>query len=462
MNIMRRIFIGTGLVIAAAIVGFQFTPTARHQLPSGTGIVAKQLCSLTWVSGLDSDFARSLYLDPLLGTPGTLISHRINTENKSVSAAILGLFWKRTAYYRKGLGCTLVHGTGTFDKDLTVPHAHAFQPFELDTDHRDTHFDVQALDAAIQRQFESTQTKKPNTLGVAVFHQGKLVAERYAPGASRETRFLGWSMTKSAITTLAGRLHHLGRIDIFAPDAIPVLRDAPDDRSAITINHLLRMTGGLEMHEINDGYDPNSQMLFGQSDMAAFAARARRLHEPGEHWEYMSGDTILATSAMQAQLGAALVDQTRALRALVFEPLGIHSAVMEADESGTFQGSSYMYATAHDWARLAILYMNDGIAQGRRLLPQDWYKQVSTQTAGSETRHKNRAYGMGFWLPVAADNLPADTIMLRGFQAQSGHVMPSEQLVIVRFGATNDGGGLEYTNDLARAVIAAKHADLAE
>lgn len=446
---IKRIAGGIAALLVLGLVGFQFTATSRHFLPSGTGIVAKQLCSLTWVSGLDTDYAREIYLDPLLGGAGPLISHSVNDERRSVSAGVFGLFWNRTATYREGLGCTLVHRPRTFDAQLTVPFAQEFDPFTLDTAHRDTHFDTDALIAAIEGAFDDPQADVRHTLGVAVFHQGRLVGEHYAPQASRETRFHGWSMTKSTMATLAGVLQHQGRIDIHETGAIPALRDARDDRSNITISHLLRMTGGLEMMEYNDGYDPNSQMLFTQTDMAAFAARARRLHQPGDHWQYMSGDTILASSAMQAQLGDDLVEQTLALRTELFEPLGIGNAVMEPDQSGTFQGSSYMYATAHDWARLALLYANNGQVGETRLLPEDWYEVVSRPTDGSDG-----AYGMGFWLPSDGDGLPADTIMLSGFQGQWGYVMPSEDLVVVRFGATV--GVNSRSGRLAQAILAAK------
>ncbi|WP_417492594.1 serine hydrolase domain-containing protein [Maricaulis sp.] len=445
---MLRIILGaSGAVLAAGLAALNLSPIGQIYLPSATGIVAKQMCSLTWVSGLDPDQARALYLDPLLGDAGSVLTHHIDADNHQVTANFLGLFWTQRAVWRDGLGCTLVHGGHGFDPDLTVPVAHDFMPMELDTAHRDAWFDREALDAAVLGAFDDAAQDSRNTLGVAILHQGRLVAEHYAPGASRETRFHGWSMTKSVITTLAGSMVQDGLLDIRAEGDIPALAAVGDPRLAdITVESLLRMTGGLAIAELNNGMDPNSQMLFTQWDMPHFAATRERLHAPGEHWQYMSGNTILASDTMQRRLGDSLPEQIAALRARIYEPLGIYSAIMEPGENGVFQGSSYMYATAQDWARLGQLYLDNGVADGTRILPEDWYGIVAEPTPGS-----GGSYGMGFWLPTEATGLPPETIMMSGFQGQWGYVLPAQELVIVRFGATI--GVSSRSGRLAREII---------
>ena len=446
---MLRIVLGAGgAVLTAAVVALNLSPIGQIYLPSATGIVAKQMCSLSWVSGLDPDQARSLYLDPLLGDAGSVLSHSIDEENREVTASLLGMFWTQRAVWRDGLGCTLVHGGHGFDPELTAPVARDFMPMPLDTAHRDAWFDTAALDAAVTGAFDEAQQDSRHTLGVAILHQGRLVAEHYAPGASAETRFHGWSMTKSVITTLAGSMVQDGLLDIRAEGDIPALAAAGDPQLAdITIESLLRMTGGLAIAELNNGMDPNSQMLFTAWDMPHFAATRERLHAPGEHWQYMSGNTILASDTMQSRLGDSLPDQIAALRARIFEPLDIYSAIMEPGENGVFQGSSYMYATAQDWARLCQLYLDNGVANGTRILPEDWYAIVAEPTPGS-----GGGYGMGFWLPTEATGLPPETIMMSGFQGQWGYVMPAQELVIVRFGATI--GVSSRSGRLAREVVA--------
>ena len=446
---LKRVLAGAAAVIlVGGIAALNLSPLGRVYLPSGTGIAAKQVCSLTFVSGLDSDFAQSIYIDPLLGGAADQIHVKVDTEAREVSAGVFGLFWQQRAVWRDGLGCTLVHDARSFDADLTVPVEQDFQPLELDTELRESRFDVAALDAAVDAAFGDAGNDPRNTLGVAVLYQGRLVAERYALGASRDTRFHGWSMTKSAMATLAGRLQHEGRIDIEAEGAVPALSAVSADYEDVTIEHLLRMAGGFAIAELNNGFDPNSQMLFTQTDMAHFAATRERLHAPGAHWQYMSGNTILATHAMQQQLGEDVTTQIRGLRELVFEPLGMYSPILEIDETGTLQGSSYMYATAHDWARLAWLYASDGVIDGERLLPEDWLDIVTAPTEGS-----GGDYGMGFWLPSEHDGVPEGTFMMSGFQSQWAFIMPEQDLVVVRFGATNRTSSRSY--ELAAQVAAA-------
>ena len=446
---LKRVLAGAAAVIlVGGIAALNLSPLGRVYLPSGTGIAAKQVCSLTFVSGLDSDFAQSIYIDPLLGGAADLIHVKVDTEAREVSAGVFGLFWQQRAVWRDGLGCTLVHDARSFDADLTVPVEQDFQPLELDTELRESRFDVAALDAAVDAAFGDAGNDLRNTLGVAVLYQGRLVAERYALGASRDTRFHGWSMTKSAMATLAGRLQHEGRIDIEAEGAVPALSAVSADYEDVTIEHLLRMAGGFAIAELNNGFDPNSQMLFTQTDMAHFAATRERLHAPGAHWQYMSGNTILATHAMQQQLGEDVTTQIRGLREMVFEPLGMYSPILEIDETGTLQGSSYMYATAHDWARLAWLYASDGVIDGERLLPEDWLDIVTAPTEGS-----GGDYGMGFWLPSEHDGVPEGTFMMSGFQSQWAFIMPEQDLVVVRFGATNRTSSRSY--ELAAQVAAA-------
>lgn len=445
---MTRYILGAvAAVFIAAIAIFQTTTLNRIYLPSGTGILAKQLCSMVFVSGLDTDYARSAYLDPLLGGAANIINTDIRYEEREIRTSIGGFLYAQRAVYREGLGCTLVHGSGDFDHDLALPPRGEFQPLPLDTAHRDQAFNADALSAAIDAAFDDPEADIRHTLGVAVLHQGRLVGERYAHGASAETPFLGWSMTKSMTSALAGVLAEDGLIDLHATGAVPALVET--GREDITIDQLLRMTGGLALHEGNDGTDPTSDMLFTESDMIRFAASRERIAAPGEHWEYMSGQTNLAMSALQLYFGEDLTTQLPAIRAALFEPLGIYSAIIEPDETGLLVGSSYMYASTHDWARLGQLYLDGGMAGGEQIIPADWPALTAQPTDGSDGE-----YGLAFWLPREADNLPADTYFMNGFQGQVGLIIPSEDLIIVRFGATN--GVPVGVFDLARAVIAAR------
>ena len=129
---LKRVLAGAAAVIlVGGIAALNLSPLGRVYLPSGTGIAAKQVCSLTFVSGLDSDFAQSIYIDPLLGGAADQIHVKVDTEAREVSAGVFGLFWQQRAVWRDGLGCTLVHDARSFDADLTVPVEQDFQPLEL-------------------------------------------------------------------------------------------------------------------------------------------------------------------------------------------------------------------------------------------------------------------------------------------------------------------------------------------
>lgn len=444
---MKRIVAGIAGVIAAASIGgwlyISGSPVGQIYVPSGTGITAKQICSLTFVSGLDPERARALYTDPILGDARPLLRMRVDYQTETVTASVLGMLFRQTAIHREGLGCTLVHDPATFDTGLSLPLSGEPDTLRLDADWRDTHFDTGALEAALDLAFTDDGR---NTLAALVLHDGRLVAERYADGVTVETPLPGWSMTKSFAATLAGVLVQRGLLDIHAEGLAPDL--AANGREAITVDHLLRMLAGLDGFETGDGFDPNSQMLFTQSDMAHYAANRTVIHAPGDHWNYQSGNTILAGSALAEHLGDSVLDNIATLRSWLFDPLGMRHSVVEADEAGTLQMSSYMYASARDWARLAQLYLDDGRApDGTQIIPADWIDYVTAPTLPSAGR-----YGAGFWLNNPG--LPQDAFMMDGFQSQRTVIIPSEDLVIVRLGATN--GINEDTPGFVNAVIAAR------
>lgn len=456
----RIVVIALVIALAAGLIVFTRTGTHRIYLPTATGITAKQVCSLHFVSGFSPERARALYVDPLLGDAGRFVSSRI--EGNEVRSTLLGVLYRQRAVYREGIGCTLVHDGAEFDAELALPMGHEFEPMTLDTAHRDAVFDTGLLRQAIDEAFAEPDGGGRNTLAVVVVHDGRLVAERYAEGVTSATPLHGWSMTKSLAATLAGAMVERGEItlDTRAITDPAVLEDAPE-KGDITIEHLLRMTAGLKLDELNDGTDPNSDMLFTESDMAAWAARQPVVHAPGEHWQYMSGQTVLATRAMQDALPGGLAEDLAAVRERVFEPARMYSAIFETDEAGTLQGSSYMNAAAQDWARMGQLYLDDGLApDGTRVLPQDWDEIVSTHTIGGtrEGAVGDRDYGLGFWIGHPSVEALSTSYYMGGFQGQRTFIVPDEDLIVVRLGATN------FANDgsfqLVANVLAALRPDI--
>jgi CubicO group peptidase (beta-lactamase class C family) len=299
--------------------------------------------------------------------------------------------------------------------------------------------------------FERAFTPEHHTLAVAMLHRGELVAERYATDIQANTVLPGWSMAKSVTATLVGLLVERGRLDIHQPGIVPEWRSGNDGRESVTLDHLLRMTSGLDVVEDQSGADPNSRMLFVEHDAAAYAASRGTQHPPGTHWEYMSGSTVLACKAIFEAAGGTLESSQRFYREAFMEPLGASSFVLETDAAGTFIGSSYALATTHDWAKFGQLYLNDGTWEGERLLPKGWVDYVTRHTPESGAN----SYGAGFWTVEHSnlDDLPQDSFYANGFQGQYVIVIPSRSLVIVRLGASVGPDGIwQLVDDLVSAM----------
>ncbi len=447
-----------GVVVYLAVL---WSPLGRRLLPVAAGMAAKQICSLRFVSGMDVGRARALYLEAPLQGADAILEIDVDPVRESVTARVPGIVSQR-AVHRRGFGCTLVQDESHALEPVEAPAIES-SVMRLDAAHRAEVFDADRLAAAVDRAFRETAgAPARDTLAVVVFHDGKLIAERYADGVTRGTRLPGWSMTKSVTATLVGIAAEQRGLDPFAAGALPEWRDTDDPRSQISIDHLLRMTSGLAIGESQDGFDPNSEMLYLEPDAAHFAATRDLQAAVGLDFEYMSGSSVLAMRAVQEAIRGDLAEARQFVQDELFAPLGMQSAVLEPDQAGTFVGSSFLFATARDWARFGQLYVDGGMAAGRRLLPESWIEYVTTPTANAsvEAAPENSfwesgrsGYGAGFWLQGDSAGLPPDTFDANGFQGQYVHIIPSAGLVIVRLGATNFRG--HDHQRLPREVVAA-------
>jgi CubicO group peptidase (beta-lactamase class C family) len=293
------------------------------------------------------------------------------------------------------------------------------------------------------------------TRAVVVVQNGRLVAERYADGIGPGTRLLGWSMTKSIMNALVGILVGDGRLSVHAPAPVEAWRNPGDPRQQITLDHLMRMSSGLQSSD--DGMVPFNdvtQMLFQTPDMAAFASAKDLDAAPGVEWRYSSGSSLIVSSILRRVLGDEAYH--RFPYSALFGPLGMTSAVLETDASGTFVGSSLMYASARDWARFGLLYAQDGIWNGHRILPTGWVDYTRTPSP-ADPRH---IYGAHFWLRVPPDYtrrhalVPDDAFHAVGHEAQFVSVVPSRNAVIVRLGKTRYPDAWDHSVFLS-AVLAA-------
>ena len=265
-------------------------------------------------------------------------------------------------------------------------------------------------------------------------------------------------MAKSVTAFITGILVKDGKLDPMAPAPVPQWREKEDDpRAAITLDQLLRMSSGLKFNETYSANTDVTQMLSNEEDAGGFAASMPLEGEPDTIWSYSSGTTNIIAGINRRAVGDTLQAAYEHSQRRLFRPLGVRSAVIETDANGTFIGSSYMYASARDWARLGQLCLQDGVWEGERILPEGWIEYVTTPT---KTEPLNM-YGAQFWLnrnpndPEAKrlfPSLPEDAYYFGGFQGQRVLVIPSKDLVITRFGFTPNGN--DGVEELAAAVIA--------
>jgi CubicO group peptidase (beta-lactamase class C family) len=288
------------------------------------------------------------------------------------------------------------------------------------------------FEALIDEAFEGQPSERlGETHALLIVQGGRIVLERYGDGCGPDQTYPSWSKAKSITHALVGIAVGDGKLDVSAPADVPEWRD--DERAAITLDHLLRMSSGLQWVEEYVPGQPSDviAMLFGdgQDDVAGFAARFPLAHQPGSFWQYSSGTTNIVSRILARTLDAYGPDFEAFMRARLFEPLGMTSPVPKFDAAGTFIGSSFCFCTARDFARFGLLYLRDGMWEGRRLLPEGWVDYARTPTPQQPL---DEPYGAHWWLGVGGPG----SFSANGYDGQFTVCVPDLDLVLVRHGAT--------------------------
>jgi CubicO group peptidase (beta-lactamase class C family) len=303
------------------------------------------------------------------------------------------------------------------------------------------------------------------TDGVVIIRGGVIVYERYEDGFGPATPHAAWSCAKSLTGALVGVALERGALAL--DDSICRFLPAATTHCDISVRHLDQLASGLDWNESYEGLDLQGSsvlaMLYGvgRRDMAAFVRSHRSIAPPGTRWNYSSGDSVLLSAvlrgALEPQLGSGW------LAAALFEPLGMRSAVLERDPSGTPVGSSFLYATPRDLARLGLLYLADGCWRGRRLLPEGFVAISTTPSTPSRApearRRPGEIFGLGWWLnrpaagqPAPWPGVPEEAFAARGHWGQLIGVVPSLGLVVVRTGDDREAGAFDPGRFLALAI----------
>lgn len=442
---MKRLHITALAVLAAAILsGCGQIEKLGETAQIGSGLVAKTICSGVFVQGRDE---ASIWRDELNKETDARLSWfkaRIDRDAKTVSADAFGI-GRSQAAYRDGLGCAVAQGAATAEMKAARAPAPALIAHTFETAPAP---DPQALEAILDWAF-APPAEGPNwrTRAVLVVKDGKIVAERYGEGFGPETKLWSASMAKTVSAMLVGILAADGKLDLSASGLYPEWTDPA--RAAITPRHLLAMESGLAFNEEYGAPTDVSRMLYASPDAGA-VARARPSGYPaGSHFYYSSGDTNMLLQIARRKSGMSLADWHGFPRRALFDPIGMDSAVFETDAAGDFTGSTHLFATARDWARLGLLMAQDGQWQGRQVLPPGWVAQMTTPGAVSKGR-----YGLQTWIEAGEIGKPAAIYSMRGYGGQRVTVASSAGAVIVRLGWNVDPKAFPHDR-LVREVLAA-------
>jgi CubicO group peptidase (beta-lactamase class C family) len=327
--------------------------------------------------------------------------------------------------------------------------------------------------AALDALLAVTDGRRPGlgeTRAIVIVHHGRIVAERYMSGFTRDTRLLSWSMAKSITHALLGIAVRDGKVDPDKPMGNPRW-PAGDPRNAIPWRQFSNMIDGQDYHEIgvmDQSKNDAARMLYGigRLDVAAFGASLPLTHAPGTHWNYNSAGVNLINDALgRVWAPGAAPAERRArvrdvLRGELFGPIGMTSAQPEFDAAGTFVGGSWVYATARDWARFGLLYLRDGVWNGKRILPPGWVDFARTKTPVDDCD----VYGAGFWITPASGrgkpytaltpNGPRDLFNAQGHEGQLVVIVPSKDLIVVRLGLLEDLHGWRALGDWVEHLVA--------
>jgi hypothetical protein len=383
------------------------------------------------------------------------------------TASFLGAA-RRNAEYHPGLGCTLSIGapatalTGApATSSEAGARASALRSEDLSAGVPGPGVDASKLQAAVDWAFaEPDVARLRHTRALVVLYDGRLVAERYAPGFSAATPMPGWSMTKTVAGVLIGALVKAGKLAVDQKALLPEWRSVGDPRAEITLDQLLRMTSGLHFTEryVDPGADV-MLMLFARADGAAYAIDKPLDVPPGTRWQYSSGTSNILSRVIRQAVGGTEGDYLDFPRRALFDPVGMRSAVIEPDASGTFVTSSYMYATGRDWARLGQFLLQDGVWGGNRILPEGWVKYMATLTPQSPRKD----FGAHLWIKVTPPfnslvipppKLPPDVFHAVGYEGQFISVIPSRRLVVVRLGLSRGDHVWDHEGFLSRLLDA--------
>jgi len=409
---------------------------------------AKVICSAVFITGLDPEFAAENvgYFTAPYDVRAKLGKPIVDREHKQVRVAVPDGV-TRTAVYLGDQGCVslpLGKDSVSFKPvklKITLPIAseQAWPMGDvLPSEPPPRELDMAKVKEAVDAAFAPPDAK---TAAFVVTWRGRLIAERYAPGITTQTPLESWSMGKSVTATLMGVLIQQGVYELWQPAPIPEWQEGNDLRSEIRIADLLHMSSGLRIKAPEDpDYDPTGAyadhfyLYTGSVDSFHYAATRPLQWLPGKVGRYRNTDPVLTNYLIRLAVEKRGEEYLSFPRRALFDKLGMRTMVVETDPFGNFLMQGYEFASARDWARLGNLYLQDGVWNGERILPEGFVKFVSTLSPAWVADH-NPVYGAFFWINGDGSYpVPRNAYFMSGAGGQRTMIIPSHDLVVVRLG----------------------------
>ena len=438
-TIARAIFtITLGITLLGASEG---TVADDYRLPGGAadyadpyiaaGFRALFTCSAHFAMGRPLDDVLEV---ELADTAGLELPEPVIDEQRLLVRAADGRGHSVTAVFRDTMGCTVLPPDWDIGQIPKLPYVgRAIAGNDPDLDYplgdRANPTPDRAQQTLVDQAFDGASFGE-NTLtaGIVVIHKGRIVAEAYRDGFGLHQGYRTWSTAKSISASLIGIAAAEGLIDLDAPLGIKQWAGPADERSHISWNQLLWMSSGLWSR----GSNTNAVYFAGQ-DAASGATSTPLEAEPGTRWRYANNDTLLLLLGLRAALGNDLA-YLRYPYDKLLQRIGMHHTWMESDHLGNFIGSSQVYTTARDLGRFGLLYLQDGIWDGERILPEGWARFVATPAPAFPAQTGKQGYGAQFWLYGGVEELPEGTYSTSGNKGQHATIVPAHDLVVVRTG----------------------------
>lgn len=418
------------------------------------GYKAAFTCSATFNGGKSFDMIKQ---DELTGIRvdyreyyDALPDAKIHTKEKYVSAWYSDAMPPRFAVWRPGLGCTQLPTGADLSMrehvataDLSYMRIMSIEPWPFGNGVSERGNTTEALQEIINDAFTTHKYGDPTVMSAAlVTTPDKLLIEQYKADYTPYTSQRTWSTAKSIAASVIGVAVEKGLLDVKAPANIPEWSAPGDPRQKITLENLLHMASGLDSTAAGNR---TSFVYYGGSLVTDKATRNMLEAAPGSRYKYANNDTMLAIRSLRATLD----DDDKMLKfpaEELFRKIGMHNTIAETDWQGNFIMSSQVWTTPRDLARLGILYLNDGLWRGKRILPEGWRDYVSTAAPAQPPKFRrdgsvSAGYGAQFWLyPSRFSGMPDDAFSSAGNRGQYMMIIPSRNLVIIRRGYDSADG----------------------